>query len=154
MVNHMRNQSLFFAATLLMVGCVSGPKTQSGRPEYSAHGWTPAQVKATLVTNLSSAGWMIESSDDVGVSASKPHSTSEAILIGQGTARVRFNLVDRGASTFVTATMRMGNGIDVSDARAGADIQRMLEQTFPARSTSQSTSQKPIDVPPPPDIGK
>mgnify|MGYP006921328356 CR=1 FL=1 len=118
------------AVLLALCGCVNVP-TPSGRPELKVR-VSASEAKSRIVNNLSQNGYMVTSSDDMGVSATRPIEGSQAMFLGNGSFVVRFNLMPSGPNTKIRATVFVQTATpgDVSSARAGYDFQLFLENTF------------------------
>lgn len=140
----MKRVALAFLSALLIAGCAAGPKTASGRPELEVRGLTVEQVRDKLIERWASRGWTIEKADGLLlVVAKKSDSFAHSMLAGSNydpqpwwRARITILKTEDGARIFgaIESVTNYGSAFerrnDLSDARAGRELQDALEQTF------------------------
>jgi hypothetical protein len=119
-----------------VASCVSTLATPSHRPELKV-ALSSKSVKDRLVQSWSAAGWMVTTSDDLGVSLEQPVDGNASVWIGPGSWVVRFNLSEVDSSTTqirATCFLRKsaGGAQDVSSAKMGWTTQESLESIFAA----------------------
>lgn len=123
---------------LLAVGCVSGPATQSGRPERIAPVPRDA-ARDALLAEFAASGWALETESPSSLVIRKPTEGGAEMWFGVGSWWVvTFTLAPRGDSTGVYARVEViqrPGGVerrhDVSEGNAAREIQERLERLWP-----------------------
>jgi hypothetical protein len=103
---------LFFATTLLIIGCETGPPltTTSGRPEVFIANAAPGRVRAAIIDRGMSRGWTLERETENTITfVTKSNNVMASVLLSSNydpnvMDRLRFTTISVNGGTKVYAT--------------------------------------------------